>query len=317
MARPLRIEYSGATHHVTSRGNERRDIFRDDEDRLAFLRFLGEATRRFGWIVTAWVLMTNHYHLVIETPQPNLSRGMHWLNTRYAGWFNARYRRSGHLFQGRFKSVLVEKEAYLAEVLRYVVLNPMRARMVGRPEDYRWSSYRATAGLEAAPDWLNVTAALESFQGEEAEGRYRAFVLAGIGCEDNLWEQLIHGIYLGGESWARTIRAKVESKPRSTDYPKAHRAVGRPAMHVIAQTVARIARTTVEQLRTRRGSPLRGLVAWIGWHEGLVTLRSIAASLRLRSEGHVSNLIRRCESLFAKDATLLGQLDSALASLRA
>ena len=114
MARPLRIEFAGATYHVTSRGNERRSIFRSDRDRKMFLEFLAAATRRFGWSVSAFVLMTNHFHLVIGTPEPNLSRGMQWLNGKYAGWFNARHDRCGHLFQGRFKAVLVEKEAYFA-----------------------------------------------------------------------------------------------------------------------------------------------------------------------------------------------------------
>ena len=174
MARPLRIEFSGAVYHVTSRGNECRAIFRSDRDRKTFLRLLGETARRFRWSVTAYVLMTNHFHLVVQTPEPNLSRGMQWLNGRYAGWFNDVHHRAGHLFQGRFHSFLIEKETYLAEVLRYVVLNPVRARMVDRPEQYRWSSYRATAGLESAPDWLDRTAALQMFgsAGEVAEHEY-------------------------------------------------------------------------------------------------------------------------------------------------
>ena len=152
MARPLRIEFAGALYHLTSRGNERRNIFRSDRDRKAFLVFLGLTARRFGWSVTAWVLMSNHFHLVVQTLEPNLSRGMHWLNGAYAGWFNRTYGRSGHLFQGRFKAFLIDKEAYFAEVLRYVVLNPVRATMVERPEAYKWSSYRATAGLEKGPE---------------------------------------------------------------------------------------------------------------------------------------------------------------------
>jgi putative transposase len=151
MARQLRTDFPGAVHHVTSRGNERRPIFFDDRDREMFLAFLGQAVKRFGWSVTAFVLMTNHFHLLVQTPEAGLSKGMHWLNTKYVGWFNRRHERVGHLYQGRFKAILVEKETYFMEVLRYVVLNPLRARMVERPEDYRWSSYRATAGLERAP----------------------------------------------------------------------------------------------------------------------------------------------------------------------
>src|SRR5215213_10044013 len=108
MARPLRIEFPGALYHVTSRGNERRRIFRSDRDRKQFVEFLGRAAKRFGWSITAWVLMTNHFHIVIRTPQPNLSRGMQWLNGSYADWFNRRYERSGHLFAGRFKAFLID-----------------------------------------------------------------------------------------------------------------------------------------------------------------------------------------------------------------
>jgi putative transposase len=149
MARPLRIEFPGAVYHVTSRGNEKRRIFKNDRDRKAFLDFLAETAKRFGWSITAWVLMTNHFHLVLQTPEPNLSRGMHWLNGSYAGWFNHEHKRWGHLFGGRFKAFLVEKEAYFTEVLRYVVLNPVRAGLATAPEKYRWSSYRSTAGLDA------------------------------------------------------------------------------------------------------------------------------------------------------------------------
>src|SRR5690348_15741607 len=163
MARALRTDFAGALHHVTSRGNEKRPIFFDDDDRLTFLKFLGEAVRRFGWSLTAYVLMTNHFHHVIQTPEANLSRGMHWLNTTYVCWFNRRHNRSGHLYQGRFKAVLIEKDTYFMEVLRYVALNPVRAGMVPRPEDYRWSSYRATVGLEHAPEWLDVAGAIGSF----------------------------------------------------------------------------------------------------------------------------------------------------------
>ena len=319
MARPLRIEFAGALYHLTSRGNERRPIFRSDRDRKAFLVFLGLAARRFGWSVTAWVLMTNHYHLVVQTLEPNLSRGMHWLNSAYAGWFNRVHERCGHLYQGRFKAFLIDKESYLAEVLRYVVLNPVRAKMVERPEDYKWSSYRATAGLENAPEWLDLATVLPLFgpEQEPAQANYREFVLAKIGCEDRLWDKLENQLYLGAEGWIKTMRGRVESKPRSTDHPRTQRAVGRPKMHSILGAVAKAASVTAEAIRATRGSMLRGLVAWIGWHEGLVTLRSIAASLRLRSEGHISNLIKRCERAFGEDRTLLASLDAALATLRA
>jgi putative transposase len=319
MARPLRIEFPGALYHVTARGNERRPIFRDDVDHRMFLTFLGRAVQRFGWSLTAWVLMTNHYHLVIQTPEANLSRGMHWLNSSYAGWFNHRYKRSGHLFQGRFHSFLIEKESYFREVLRYVVLNPVRAKMVAHPESYRWSSFRSTAGIETADDWLDVPSLLALFDDDSTVARrqYQEFVLAKIESSECLWDSAVNGIYLGTDEWAKRMRKIVESKPRSTDHPLPQRAVGRPKMATIVAAVSRAATKRAAEVLTLRGGPLRRLIAWIGWHEGLTTLRSIAASLRLRSEGHVSGMIRRCEQEFGQDAVLLGQLDLALASLRA
>ena len=318
MARALRIDFPGAVHHITSRGNERRPIFVDDRDREMFLHYLGQAIIRFGWSVTAYVLMTNHFHLVVQTPEPNLSRGMQWLNTAYVVWFNRRHERSGHLYGGRFKAFLIEKESYFTTVLRYVVLNPVRANIVMRPEDYRWSSYRATAGLDGAPDWLDKAAALGAFAPEPtiAQTLYREFVEQTVASKDRLWHEAVNGIYLGAETWRRKMRKVVESKPRSTDHPKMHRAVGRPKMQRVIAAVAKAAGETAIAIRSQRGGALRQLVAWIGWNEGLLTLRSIAASLRLRSEGHVSGMIRRCEREFAFNRTLLAQMDVAIAALR-
>jgi putative transposase len=262
--------------------------------------------------------MTNHYHLVVQTPKPNLSRGMHWLNGTYAGWFNRRHKRSGHLFQGRFHSFFVEKQSYFREVLRYVVLNPVRANMVARPENYVWSSYRATAGLDAAPAWLDTRAVLQLF-GEDpavAQRVYQEFVIAKIDSSECLWDQAINGVYLGTETWAKQMRDIVETKPRSTDHPATQRAIGRPKMATIVAAVAEVAKVGAAEIRELRGGPLRRLVAWIGWNEGLSTLRSIAASLRLRSEGHISGMIRRCEREFAQDADSLRYLDGAIALLR-
>jgi REP element-mobilizing transposase RayT len=318
MARQLRLDFPGALHHITSRGNERRAIFRSDRDRKLFLGLLGQAALRFGWSVTAWVLMTNHFHLLVQTPEANLSRGMQWLSSTYAMAFNERHGRSGHLFQGRFHSFLVHRESYLAEVLRYIVLNPVRAKMVEHPADYRWSSYRATAGLSDAPKWLDVRSALAVFACDPAtaEMEYREFVCAGIASEQRLWTRVVNGIYLGSGEWAKEMRRRVESRIRSTDHPKAQRAVGRPAMHTIIDAVAHAANATSTAIRTTRGGPLRRLAAWIGWHEGLLTLRTIAASLRLRSEGHISTMIRRCTADFGRDPALLRQYDVAIAALR-
>jgi putative transposase len=318
MARQLRLDFAGAIHHVTARGNERRSLFRCDADRRLFLQLLGDAAKRFRWSVAAYVLMTNHFHILIQTPEANLSRGMHWLAGAYAMRFNRRYGRSGHLFQGRFHSFLVDRDSYFSEVLRYVVLNPVRAKMVVHAEDYRWSSYRATAGLTPAPKWLDVSAALAPFETSLgcAQSEYAAFVCAATDSGDRLWDRAVHGIYLGAPQWITSMRKIVESRIRSTEHPKAQRAVGRPRMHAVIDAVARAAGTTARAIRAARGGTLRQLSAWIGWNEGLQTLASIAAALRLRSAGHVSNLIRRCEAAFSADARLLANCDAALSLLR-
>jgi putative transposase len=318
MARPLRIDIPGALHHVTSRGNERRPIFRSNRDREAFLQLLADAVKRFRWSVTAWVLMTNHFHLVIQTPEANLSRGMQWLSGTYADWFNRRHERSGHLFQGRFKSFIIETGTYSAEVLRYVVLNPVRAKIVARPEEYRWSSYRATAGLDSAPAWLDLAAVYDHFDSDRAaaQARYADYVLARVDSQERLWDQAINGIYLGGEEWAKEMRRVVESRPRSTDHPVKQRSVGRPTVQKVVAAVAEAGAQAKELVRSRGGGPLRRLVAWIAWNEGLETLRTIAAALRLRSEGYVSSLIRRCERELNTDTLVLARFDAAIALLR-
>jgi REP element-mobilizing transposase RayT len=202
MARPLRIEYPGAVYHVTSRGNARQDIVADDRDRAQFVTLLAHVIDRFGWLCHAYCLMDNHYHLLVETPQPNLSLGMRQLNGRYTQAFNRRHRRVGHLFQGRFTAILVEKEAHLLELCRYVVLNPVRAKLVTHPRHWAWSSYRGTAGELTGPVWLSTDWILAQFgkRRGEAQFRYRKFVAEGREGP-RPWDQLQGQIYLGSDDF--------------------------------------------------------------------------------------------------------------------
>jgi REP element-mobilizing transposase RayT len=174
MARPHRRNFPGAFSHVFSRGNDRRDIFLDDDDRYRFLLLLAEVVTISRWRLHAWVVMANHYHLLIETPEANLSAGMKSLNERYAEWFNWRHNRVGHLLQGRFGSVAVEEESHLRELLRYIVLNPVRAGVVQSPDQWKWSNYQATTGLIEAPPWLEVRWTIEQFGGVEGYQRFVA-----------------------------------------------------------------------------------------------------------------------------------------------
>lgn len=182
MARPLRIEFPGALYHVTTRGNEQKAIVRDDFDRAAWVATLAHVGGRFGWRCLAWCLMDNHFHLVLETPKANLARGMRQLNGPYAQRFNRRHRRVGHLFQARYKALLVQRGGHLLESCRYTVLNPERTTRPCPYDTWPWSSYRATAGFEPAPEWLELDQLLGQFASDRrlARRRYRAFIRAGL-----------------------------------------------------------------------------------------------------------------------------------------
>ena len=157
MARPLRLEFPNALYHITSRGDRREDIYEDDEDRIKFLTLLGKVVTDFNWLCHGYCLMSNHYHLIIETLDSNLTKGMRQLNGVYTQTTNRRHKRTGHLFQGRYKAILVDKESYLLELTRYVVLNPVRAKgMVRSIEDWPWSSYLSMINKVSAENWLTT-----------------------------------------------------------------------------------------------------------------------------------------------------------------
>jgi REP element-mobilizing transposase RayT len=226
MARPLRIEYPGAVYHITGRGNERQGVFLDDIDRIAFLKLVHQVCDRFNWLCHAYCLMTNHYHLLIETIDPTLSRGMRQLNGVYTQAFNRHHGRVGHLFQGRFKAILVEKDAYLLELCRYVVLNPVRANMVQRAEDWKWSSYRATVGMDEVLPLLTVDWILSQFDNLRlnAQEAYKHFVSVGRGTSP--WEDLKGQIYLGTKAFVESLPIRSELK----EIPRRQRLVSRPSL---------------------------------------------------------------------------------------
>ena len=226
MARPLRIELAGGLYHVTSRGDRREDIYFDDDDRLAWLDVLGGVCKRFNWAVHAWCQMDNHYHVVVETPEGNLSQGMRQLNGVYTQYVNRTYDRVGHVFQGRFKAVLVERDAYLLELARYVVLNPVRAKVVKRPEQWAWSSYRAMTGEADHPAWLHTDWVLGQFGSRRSRAveKYVDFVRAGVGLP-SIWENLRNQIFLGGDAFIERLHKRA---PKDTDLGEIPRIQRRP-----------------------------------------------------------------------------------------
>jgi REP element-mobilizing transposase RayT len=236
MARPLRIEYPGALYHLTSRGDGREDIYRGDADRRAFLGLLGEVCERFNWWVDAYCLMTNHYHLLLETPDGNLSQGMRQLNGVYTQRFNALHGRCGHVFQGRYHAILVQKDAYLQELSRYLVLNPIRAQRVAAPAEWPWSSYRATSGEVPCPAWLRRDWLLSTFAEAEqaAVAAYCRFVHDGMG-QPGPWGQLKHQVFLGSERFVEGLR---QTLPRERDLSEVPRAQRRPPPKPLAEYAA-------------------------------------------------------------------------------
>lgn len=234
MARPLRLEFPGAVYHVTSRGNARLPIFEVKHDRQNFLALLQEVAKRFNWLCHAYCLMDNHYHLLVETVDGNLSMGMRHLNGVYTQRFNRQHSRVGHVFQGRYKAILVDRDSYLLELCRYVALNPVRAKMVKEPGQYRWSSYRPTAGLVSSSSWLTVDWILGQFGDKrtEAQREYRRFVLAGID-EPCPWANLKAQCLLGGKKFIEKITPALKDKSRLTEIPRKQRLVHRPALEYV------------------------------------------------------------------------------------
>ena len=281
MARPLRIEYPGALYHVTSRGNARGAIFVDDSDRCLLLDVIADVVERYRWRCHAYCLMTNHYHLLLDTPEANLSRGMRHLNGVFTQRANRRHDRVGHVFQGRFQGILVERETHLLELARYIVLNPVRANMVREAESYRWSSLRATLGLEARPAWLTIDV-LASFGTRD---RYLEFVREGL-ARDSPWRSL-KGSVLGSDAFVEALRGTLDEHVDQVEIPRRERFAHRPPLdHVFGPTV-------VSDRATRDGRIRLVVRTWgytcadVGRHLGL---HSATISRIARSQGPIEDV---------------------------
>jgi REP element-mobilizing transposase RayT len=266
MARPLRLEFSGAIYHLTSRGNARQRIFFTDADRELFLTTLGGVVRRYHWICHAYCLMANHYHLLVETTKANLSIGMRQLNGIYTQSFNRRRNRIGHLFQGRFKAILVERDSHLLELCRYIVLNPARIKGGAKVRGWKWSSYRATAGLTAAPEFLSTEWILEQFGTKrlQAQKQYRQFVRDGLASRP--WEDLKGQIYLGSEAF---IEKHAPPEKNLREIPRAQWRAAKPSL---ARLFANGDEKTIAKAY-QHGYRLHEIAAHLGVHYATVSRR--------------------------------------------
>jgi len=269
MARPLRIEYPDAVYHVTSRGNARSDIFHSDQDREEFLFILDTVVRRFNWLCHAYCLMGNHYHLIIETPDGNLSLGMRQLNGIYTQKYNYLHGKTGHVFQGRYKAILVEKESYLLELCRYVVLNPVRAKIFSKPEEWKWSSYHYTAGIKKAPGYLTTDWILGHFSKNKTEAQklYRKFVKEGINA-NSPWNELQGQILLGEKTFIEKYLKRLHGKEQIKEIPRIQRYLNRPKLADLfcKEDTKKVRDKNIHAAHVRYGYRLNEIAAYLGIH---------------------------------------------------
>jgi REP element-mobilizing transposase RayT len=275
MARPLRIEYAGAVYHVTSRGNGRKPIFKDDEDRVVLFNILGEVNERYHWLCHAYCLMDNHYHLIIETPDGNLSKGMRQLNGIYTMRFNKRHDSVGHVFQGRYKAILLQKESHLLEVCRYVVLNPIRSKAARTPGQWKWSSYRGTAGIEIPLPCLTTDWVLGQFGTKRrvAERKYRAFVRDGI-AQETIWSDVKGQSILGDEDFVDRLINYVRGYEEVKEIPRSQRYVNRPTLEEIFKNMKEKRRKRNRRIGSaveRWGYSQREVADYLGLHYSTVS----------------------------------------------
>lgn len=269
------------------------------------------------WILHAWVLMKNHYHLLLETPEVGLSRGMKWLNQEYAESFNERHHRVGHLFQGRFKGILVEREGHLLELIRYIVLNPVRSRTAAFAGDYEWSNYRATAGLQPAPPWVEIDWTLDQFGAadrSDAHEAYRRFVSDARGASYNPWESIVGQIYLGGSDFCERMQALVASKERSREHPQVQRRFVRPTLDALVTLVADTFDVTPDDFKRKLRGQARKALVHLAVDDAGVTLRHIASWMGI-SDWAASKMRQAGQALWSTDATYRSRINKIRAAL--
>jgi REP element-mobilizing transposase RayT len=310
VARPLRILYAEAFYHVTSRGNERRAVFLTDRDREKFLSYLESAHVKYGGIIHVYCLMDNHYHLLLETPRGNLSQILHHINGAYTTYFNVKRQRSGHLFQGRYRAILVEKDEYCQELSRYIHLNPVRAGMVKDPRRYRWSSYHQYIGLKTAP-WLETGSILGYFDSQEgrAQRKYREYVERAIGVElKNPLEGVFASSVLGSEGFINWVREGVKTPKESDtrDIPVLKALMERPSLEEI--------KTGVEHVLGAKDPLFRKFCVHVSHEYGGYSLKEIGAFYNMQGSA-VSQASRRLKQAITEEPSLkelLGQITQRL-----
>jgi putative transposase len=317
MSRPLRIEFAGALYHVMSRGNQRKAIVRDDADRGKRLDWLRRTVETYGWRLHAFVLMNNHDHLFVETPEANLSAGMQHYNSSYTGYFNRRHSRVGHLFQGRFKGHLIEEEGYFLEVSRYIHLNPVRAGLVDRPQDWPWGSGPGYIRAARKLKWITYDRVLGEFGRKASQTRrnYAKFLRASLAEKPRRpFDAAVRGLLLGSSEFVDRVRHLLDEQPDDHDVPELGHLRSRPPIKTIVAAVAShfdVAPADWGPNR-RSNSASRAVAAYLARCSFGYPATTIAAALGYRDHGGVGQAVRRVQGGTAKLKRTVKRLEKLL-----
>ncbi len=276
MGRAWRIEYEGALYHLMSRGNDGQDIYLNDADRELFLETISEMSERFGIDIFAYVLMSNHYHLLVRTNRANLKKSMQWFGTTYTRRFNNRNLKSGHLFQGRYKSILIQNDAYVMRLSCYIHRNPLRAGIVSRLIDYKWSSYPIYAYDKKGPDWLSTEVIWSNFKGTNKYKQYREKVQKYAEEEKRLLEDIHHGMILGAKKFVNRIRKQWLPDVPHEDLPQQKQLAKNIKLDDVLKKAAKVVHIDLDKcVQAKRLHGIdkhkRDLIIYFLWNKGLMT----------------------------------------------
>ena len=258
MARQWRIEFPGAIYHVISRGNGGQDIFLTDDDRETFLGLLEVLSGRFNIEIYAYVLMGNHYHVLLKTIEANLSKAMQWFGTTYTRKFNLNHHSNGHLFQGRFKSIIVENDAYLMRLSCYIHRNPLRAGIVDRIAEYKWSSYLFYGYKKKGPDWLKTSVILDYLSKSDLYKAYRKKMQEYAEENQSVWEDVKHGLIYGSQDFVDKLKVRYLEGEKKIELPQHNSLFREFEPEILLKEAAGMLKYDIEGIRNNQRIRLRG-----------------------------------------------------------
>jgi putative transposase len=313
MGRAWRIEYEGALYHLMSRGNDGQDIYLNDDDRNLFLETISEMSERFEVDIFAYVLMSNHYHLLVRTNRANLKKAMQWFGTTYTRRFNNRNFKKGHLFQGRYKSILVQNDAYLMQLSCYIHRNPLRAGIVRRLIDYKWSSYPIYAYGKKGPEWLSTQVILSYFKGADKHKQYREKVQKYAEEENRLLEDIHHGMILGAKKFVNKIRTQFLPDIPHNALPQQKQLAKDIKLDDVLKKSAKVIQIDLDncvQAKRLRGidKHKRDLLVYLLWNKGLMTNEQLGRFFNI-SHSAVSHSVKVFKQKMINDKKVRAQFE--------